>query len=332
MTIRPGQPNRHFLTLQTWIGLTVILTERIFWWEPVVARFPTVYFHADTIQGAALLLILLLNVSFIFNSAIWSVFGNGKRSVRFMLPFVLYQCVLMLLILLVTIRRDSGDWQDDQIALWAAASGMYLIFWVILVCLLRMLRFFGYRLVYEPPAAMSRIDLSQAGADIPPEFPVSETRERFVMQSNPFSITDLLWLTTWIAIVLAAAIKVYHFFYIDVDLQREGIFGKDFPFILTAICLAIVSGMSLLTMIPSAILGMVNSQRPSKNIVLQTCLFLHAMGWIVVLNRIRFFDEELWPLALFGLFLFGLFQLTVVWCAWRPLSWFHFRLTKRLGS
>ena len=332
MTIRPGQPNRHFLTLQTWIGLTVILIERVFWWEPVVARFPTVYFHADTIQGAALLLILLLNVSFIFNSAIWSVFGNGKRSVRFMLPFVLYQCVLMLLILLVTIRRDSGDWQDDQIALWAAASGMYLIFWVILVCLLQMPKFFGYRLVYEPPAAISQNDLLEEVEHLPSETPVDETRDGLVMHSSPFSITDLLWLTTWIAIVLAVAIRVYRFFYIDVDLQREGIFGKDFPFILTAICLAIVSGLSLLTMIPSSLLGMINSQRPSKNIVLQTCLFLHAMGWIVVLNRIRFFDEELWPLALFGLFLFGLFQLTVVWCAWRPLSWFHFRLTKRLGS
>ena len=322
--IRAGllsRPNSQFLQIQACLGLAIVSIERLFWWEPLVAQFKTDEDLIDWIQGGALLLILVLNVLYASNSAVWSVFGDGRHFVRFSTPFVLHQFFLCSLLMLISFRSEAIN-RDDDVSVWAATTGVYLVHWIIMVAVLSVMRSLGLRLFYLDRVASSGLGPRE-------EDQVRSDPSGEMLCSDRYSISDLLALTAWIAFLCAAAIRVYQFIYREPG--REVYYlGRDFTFIVTSTSLALVAAVSQLTMIPSLWIAMIAPRKRRKNLFLQSILLLHFIVWIILLNQMNFLEDEGFVIACVGLFFFITFQIIFTWMGHRQRLWLPFRFKRRL--
>lgn len=316
-----SRPFWHLLAIQGCIGLSVFGIERLFW-SPIVEALSEINDDlSEWVQSIALLVMLALNVFYVLNSAVWSVFGDGKHSIRFSLPFVLYQVFLCSLIAVIAFREGALRLHHDHASVWAAATGIYVIHWGITVVMLSLLKSKGYRLRHFDRAAAMNTDQLD-------EEETSASESGFVLRSKPYSISDLLFLTGWIAFFLAAGNQVYRLLYVEVDTTNSGIFGRDFAFILVSIALGSFAVVSQFTIVPSVLLAMKTPRRKRKYLVLQSILLLHFLAWVFVLNQIDFLVDEGLVVAILGVFLFVAIQVLFTWLGRHGKTWQPFQLIK----
>ena len=316
-----SQASQYALRVQLAMGVSVIAIERLVWWEPVLDQLPRAYDLDDYLPSVALLICVTIYSLYVIFAAIWGVFGDGRWSLRFSASFLLFQALLSLLVALVLWRSGARNFINDGISLWASATGVYLIYWPVLACAMKGLQTFGYHMTYFCRGDLNKVDPHD-------ESPLAQLQSKPIALCGKSSIADLFVLTFWTAVFLALLLKTYRYFYIEIDAQDVGIFGKDFALILMVICFGSMALISLFTLVPAICFSMRLPRQTRKHFAWQLILFCHFSIWLIGLWWWDLIDDEGIVFAIIGSVLFLLFQISLALITRRHESLLRLRLIK----
>lgn len=316
-----SQASWYALRVQLAMGFSVIAIERLVWWKPVLDQLPRVHDLDDYLTSVALLICVMIYSLYVIFAAIWGVFGDGRWSFRFTASFSLFQTLLLLIIALVLWRRGLHDFTHDSISLWASATGVYLIYWSVLACAMKGLQTFGYRMTYFCHGNQDHVDPND-------ESTLTQLQPTHITLGGKSSIADLFVLTAWTAVFLTLFLKTYHYFYIEIDSQDFGIFGKDFALILMVMFFGAMAVVSLFTLVPAICFSMRLPRQSKKHFAWQLILFCHFAIWLIGLFWWELIDDEGIAFAIIGSVLFLLFQISLALITRRRESPLRLRLIK----
>lgn len=316
-----SQASQYALRVQLAMGISVIAIERLVWWEPVLDQLPRAYDLDDYLPSVALLICVTIYSLYVIFAAIWGVFGDGRWSLRFTASFLLFEALLSLLVALALWRSGARNFIDDGISLWASATGVYLIYWTVLACEMKGLQAFGYRMTYFCRGHQENFDPND-------ETCLTQRQSKPIALCGKSSIADLFVLTSWTAVFLALLLKIYRYFYIEIDAQDVGIFGRDFALILMVMCFGSMAFVSLFTLVPAICFSMRLPRQSTKHFVWQLILFCHLAIWLIGLCWWELIDDEGVVFAIVGSSLFLLFQISFALITRRRESPLRLRLIK----
>lgn len=316
-----SEASQYALRVQLALGISVIAIERLVWWKPVLDQLPRVHDLDDYLLSVALLICVMIYSLYVIFAAIWGVFGDGRWSIRFTASFLLFQALLFLLVALVLWRSGLSNFINDGISLWASATGVYLIYWSVLACTMKGLQTFGYRMTYFCHGDQENVDPND-------ESTLTQHQPTLITLGGKSSIADLFVLTAWSAVFLTLLLKTYRYFYIEIDSQDVGIFGRDFALILMVMCFGAMAVVSFFTLVPTICFSMRFPRQTSKHFVWQLILFCHFSIWLIGLCWWELIDDEGIVFAIVGSGLFLLFQISFALITRRRESPFRLRLIK----
>lgn len=308
---------QHFLKLQAGIGLMAILLERVFWWEPFNSILETSGLGEFILSVVSLCFLLLFNL-LSFGSALWNVFGDGRWMTRFNTTFVSFQCLLLIFLSLCLYRNGTKDFIGDGIALWASLTAGYLACICLLGGVFKLMKKLGYGMVFYSYASEHERE--------------SETElqaQKVVQLSGVSTIADLFLLTFWSAVLLTLTIQVYRYYYVDVDLDDQAFFGRDFGFVIMLFLVGAAAVVSMFTLVPSFLIAIIKPRFAGKQIVLQTLVLLNLFFWILVMNQWEWLDDDGILIVASFSGLFFCFQIGITLLLRRPTRWFRFRLVRK---